>query len=50
MITIADHVLINTQDGARTETKLESDEDVLATYELHFGMPLDRVPVPVADP
>jgi N-hydroxyarylamine O-acetyltransferase len=47
MITIADHVLITTEGGERTETTLASDEDVLGTYELHFGMPLERVPVPV---
>jgi hypothetical protein len=49
MVTIADHVLINTEGGARTETTLSSDEDVLAAYQLHFGMSLDRVPVPVED-
>jgi N-hydroxyarylamine O-acetyltransferase len=47
MVTIADHVLIRTEGGERTELTLASDEDVLAAYERHFGMSLDRVPVPV---
>lgn len=47
MITLADRVLISTEGGERTETKLVTDEDVLAAYRLQFGMPLERVPVPV---
>jgi N-hydroxyarylamine O-acetyltransferase len=47
MITIADHVLIRTEAGERTEDILTSDEEVLAAYRSHFGMPLERVPVPV---
>ena len=50
MITIADHVLIRTEGGERTETTLASDEEVLAAYALHFGMSLYRVPVPVEGP
>lgn len=47
MITIADHALISTEGGERAETTLVSDEDVLAAYQLQFGMTLERVPVPV---
>ena len=47
MITLADHVLIRSESGERTETTLASDDDVLAAYLLHFGMTLERVPVPV---
>jgi N-hydroxyarylamine O-acetyltransferase len=47
MITLADHVLIRTEDGERVETTLASEEDVLAAYREHFGMTLERVPVPV---
>jgi N-hydroxyarylamine O-acetyltransferase len=47
MITLADHLLVSTEGGERTETALASDEDVLAAYELHFGMSLERIPVPV---
>lgn len=49
MITLADHVLITTEGGRRSETTLGSDADVLAAYREHFDMTLDRVPVPVAD-
>ena len=49
MITLADHVLISTEGGERIETTLASDADVLAAYRLHFGMTLERVPVPVED-
>jgi N-hydroxyarylamine O-acetyltransferase len=47
MITIADHALISTEGGVRTETTLTTDDDVLAAYQLHFGMNLERIPVPV---
>ena len=49
MITLADHVLISTEGGERIETALASDQDVLAAYRVHFGMILERVPVPVED-
>lgn len=50
MITLSDHVLISTEAGERTETTLASDDDVLAAYRLHFGMTLERVPIPAEDP
>jgi N-hydroxyarylamine O-acetyltransferase len=50
MITIADHLLIRTEGGERMETTLASDADVLSAYRKHFGMTLERVPVPVEDP
>lgn len=49
MITLADHVLISTEGDRRVETTLASDDEVLAAYRAHFGMVLERVPVPVAD-
>ncbi|HZC71263.1 MAG TPA: arylamine N-acetyltransferase [Jatrophihabitans sp.] len=49
MITLADRVLISTEAGERIETTLASDADVLAAYREHFGMNLERVPVPVED-
>jgi N-hydroxyarylamine O-acetyltransferase len=47
MITLADHILISTEHGERIETTLASDAEVLAAYRDHFGMILERLPVPV---
>jgi N-hydroxyarylamine O-acetyltransferase len=46
-ITLAGRLLIRTDGGERVETNLDSDDDVLGAYEKYFGVPLDRVPVPV---
>lgn len=45
-VTISDRLLISTVGGARTETTLGSDEEVLAAYREHFGFTLDRLPTP----
>ena len=46
-VTLSDHLLIATDlSGAREETTLTSDEQVLATYRQTFGMTLDRIPTP----
>jgi N-hydroxyarylamine O-acetyltransferase len=49
MVTLSDHMLISTEGGQRIETTLASDADVLAAYRVHFGITLERVPVPVND-
>ncbi len=43
-ISLSGRTLIDTRDGARTETTLGSDEEVLAAYAGHFGIELGRVP------
>lgn len=43
-VTLSDRLLITSVDGVRTETTLESDADVLATYRERFGVELDRLP------
>ena len=43
-ITLADHLLIRTERGTRTEQQLTSDDEVLRAYREHFGIALDRVP------
>lgn len=48
MITLAERTVVTTEDGNRTERTLDSDADVLATYEKEFGFTLERVPVPVS--
>jgi N-hydroxyarylamine O-acetyltransferase len=43
-VTVAGRTLIRTGGGARTETPLGSDAEVLAAYREHLGIDLDRVP------
>jgi N-hydroxyarylamine O-acetyltransferase len=43
-ITLSGQRLIRTTGGDRREETLTSDVDVLAAYQRHFGMTLDRVP------
>jgi N-hydroxyarylamine O-acetyltransferase len=43
-ITLSGDRLIRTVDGSRKEETLGSDADVLAAYQTHFGIALDRVP------
>ncbi len=43
-ITLSDRILIITADGARQERELVGDAAVLAAYQEHFGLTLDRVP------
>ena len=43
-ITLADHLLIRTERGTRTEEQLTTDDEVLRAYREHFGIALDRVP------
>jgi N-hydroxyarylamine O-acetyltransferase len=43
-VSLSGRTLIETRDGARTETALPTDEAVLAAYAEHFGILLDRVP------
>jgi N-hydroxyarylamine O-acetyltransferase len=46
-ITLSGRVLIETIDGERTERALGPDDrDVLDAYREHFGILLDKVPVP----
>jgi N-hydroxyarylamine O-acetyltransferase len=46
-VSISGRLLIQTQDGARTEHRLDTDDALLAAYRDHFGIALSRVP---ADP
>ncbi|MET7644808.1 arylamine N-acetyltransferase [Streptomyces sp. NPDC005426] len=43
-ITLKGHKLLTTVGTERHETRLESDEEVLAAYREHFGVRLDRLP------
>jgi N-hydroxyarylamine O-acetyltransferase len=43
-ITLSGRTLIRRVAGERTETVLESDEDILRAYRDHFGVSLDRIP------
>jgi N-hydroxyarylamine O-acetyltransferase len=43
-ISISGRLLIQTQDGTRTEQQLETDDALLAAYRDHFGIELSRVP------
>lgn len=43
-VTLSDRTLITTSAGVRTETVLDSDEEVLAAYAAQFGVVLDRLP------
>ena len=45
-VTLSDRTLIRTSGTARTETALNSDEEVLSAYRTHFGIDLDRLPTP----
>jgi N-hydroxyarylamine O-acetyltransferase len=50
-VSISGRMLIQTQDGTRTERQLETDEALLAAYRDHFGIVLSRVPDdPAAQP
>ena len=46
-VSISGRLLIQTQDGIRTEHRLDTDDALLAAYRDHFGIALTRVP---ADP
>lgn len=48
-ITLSERRLIHTVDGTRHEKTLGGDADVLAAYQTHFGITLERVPA-VATP
>jgi N-hydroxyarylamine O-acetyltransferase len=43
-VSISGRLLIQTQDGNRTEQPLDTDDAVLAAYRDHFGIMLRRVP------
>jgi N-hydroxyarylamine O-acetyltransferase len=43
-ISLSGRTLIRTSGGTRTEQELDADADVLAAYQDHFGIVLDRVP------
>jgi len=43
-VSISGRVLIQTQDGTRTEQQLDTDEALLAAYRDHFGAALGRGP------
>ena len=43
-ISISGRLLIQTQDGTRTEQPLETDDALLAAYRDHFGIELSRIP------
>lgn len=46
-ITLSGRRLVVTEDGARTERELHDDGDLLTAYRDHFGVRLDRLPVPL---
>src|SRR5215467_8747035 len=43
-VSISGRMLIQTQDGTRTEQQLDTDDELLAAYQDHFGIALRRVP------
>jgi N-hydroxyarylamine O-acetyltransferase len=43
-VSISGRMLIQTQDGTRTEHRLDTDAMLLAAYRDHFGIVLSRVP------
>jgi len=43
-VSISGRMLIQTQDGTRTEQQLDTDDALLAAYRDHFGVVLSRVP------
>jgi N-hydroxyarylamine O-acetyltransferase len=47
-ITVADRRLVRTAGGARVESALGSDAEVLEAYRRWFGVALDAVPRPPA--
>jgi N-hydroxyarylamine O-acetyltransferase len=47
LITIADRTLVITENGDREISTLSSDDELLSAYLEHFGMALERPPVPV---
>jgi N-hydroxyarylamine O-acetyltransferase len=49
-VTLSENRLITTVAGERTETELDTDAEILAAYERHFGIVLDRVPRLGRDP
>jgi N-hydroxyarylamine O-acetyltransferase len=44
-VTLSGRLLIRTEDGRRTETTLDTDDDVLNAYRDSFGLELTEVPV-----
>ena len=42
-MSISGRMLIQTQDGTRTEQQLETDDALLAAYRDHFGIVLSRI-------
>jgi N-hydroxyarylamine O-acetyltransferase len=43
-VSISGRMLIQTQNGTRTEQQLDSDDALLAAYQDHFGVELSRLP------
>ena len=43
-VSISGRMLIQTQDGTRTQQQLDTDDALLAAYRDHFGVVLSRVP------
>src|SRR5262245_46819965 len=43
-MSISGRMLIRTQDGARSEQRLDTDDALLAPYRAHFGNTLSRLP------
>jgi N-hydroxyarylamine O-acetyltransferase len=43
-ITLNDRLLIRTDNGERSQTSLESDDEILAAYEQSFGLQLSTCP------
>src|SRR6516164_1687357 len=43
-VSISGRMLIQTQDGTRTEQQLDTDDALLAAYRDYFGVELSRVP------
>jgi len=43
-VSISGRMLIQTQSGARTEQRLDTDDALLAAYREHFGVELNRIP------
>ena len=48
-VSISGRMLIQTQDGTRTEQQMDTDEELLAAYRDHFGIELGRVPATRAE-
>ncbi|CAL9412728.1 arylamine N-acetyltransferase [Streptomyces sp. NPDC050585] len=46
-VTLSGRRLITTRDGAREERRLDDDAELLAAYRDHFGLRIDRPPVPL---